>query len=84
MDLIDDLLNDTDHSEDFSIPDNEMCEYLRHVTKTDVTMDPEADRMLKQYFEATRVIRQGKKQSLNCFLLITLAVAARFCYTEVF
>ena len=62
LDILDDLINQTDHSDDFHIPDDEMRDYLRHVAKQQVTMDLEADTMLKQYFTATRIIRQSEEK----------------------
>lgn len=59
MDILDDLLNQTDHSDDFHIPDDEIRNYLRHVARQHVTMDPEAETMLKEYFAATRIVRQS-------------------------
>lgn len=63
MNIIDDLINQNDNSDGFHIPDDEMRDYLRHVAKQHVTMDPDspADLMLKNYFTATRIIRQSKK-----------------------
>lgn len=63
--IIDYLLNPADPDEAFHIPDDYMIEFLSAVSKLEVEMDPEADEMLKDYFAATRSIRESEKKLLN-------------------
>ncbi|CRL02299.1 CLUMA_CG015186, isoform A [Clunio marinus] len=56
--IIDDLLESaTKIDENFSISENDMREYLSYAAKVEVTMEPQAEKILKDYFQATRIIR---------------------------
>lgn len=68
--IIEYLLDPAASDETFRIPDDDMIEFLSAVSKQEVEMDPEAEDMLKDYFAATRTIREsewkfGEKNSKN-------------------
>lgn len=68
--MIDDAANDEEimneilgvrkNREKFTVPEEDMIEFLRIVSKRQVVMEPEADEMLRDYFTATRMIRESE------------------------
>ena len=50
-------------NEKFKIPEEDMIEFLKIVSKQQVEMEPEADEMLRDYFTATRMIRESENNS---------------------
>lgn len=57
--IVDSLLDDIDNNANFHIPDSDMHDFLKYVAKQEVMMDQEAEKMLNDYYTATRMIRQG-------------------------
>lgn len=77
LELLDNLLDGCNNSESFHIPGNDMRAYLRFVARQQVTMDPEAEEMLNDYFSATRAIRPGSIinfQILNVLIMRRLVI----------
>lgn len=59
--IVDDILFDkSDADLNFKISNDDMRVYLAYVSRQKVTMETEAEVMLKEYFAATRVIRPSK------------------------
>ena len=63
--LIDDLLNQASANpsprfKETEISDKDMRTYLAYISRQKVTMEPRAEKMLKEYFMATRIARPSK------------------------
>ena len=63
--LIDDLLNQASANpsprfKEIEISDEDMRIYLDYISRQKVTMDPRAEKMLREYFVATRIARPSK------------------------
>jgi hypothetical protein len=61
LDIINDLLEPTNSDDNFHIPAEDMITYLSFVSKLKTETEPDADEMLKNYFAATRTIRESEK-----------------------
>lgn len=68
--ILDHILGDAIDVNRFHIPDNEMKFFLSYVSKQKVALDPEANEMLENYFQATRMIRPSKKMFRNFDLIL--------------
>lgn len=57
--IINEILGPSEN-EKFKIPEEDLIEFLKIVSKQQVKMEPEADEMLRNYFTATRMIRESE------------------------
>lgn len=72
LDIIDDFLEQNTSNDSFHIPAEDMIEYLSVVSKQQVEIEPEAGEMLKDYFAATRKIRESQKNIERFFIFNNL------------
>lgn len=68
--ILDHILGDAIDVNRFHIPDSEMKCFLSYISKQKVTLDPEANEMLENYFQATRMVRPSKKMFSNFDLIL--------------
>lgn len=60
-DIVDHLLNSNSETNDtIHIDEDDMSSYLNYAAKQCVTMEPEAEEMLQDYYSAVRVVRPGE------------------------
>ncbi|CAO1394616.1 unnamed protein product [Diamesa serratosioi] len=87
--LIDDLLNQasTNPSPRFKevhIPDDDMRTYLAYISRRKVTMEPRAEKMLREYFVATRIARPNALTQKAFEVLKQMAEShAKLCFRSI-